>query len=75
MPTAVERLLVDYEENRREDDEPFNDYVDRREPAYFNELLASLSLTPEYSDAADQFIDWERDRQYVLERGEGECAV
>ncbi len=75
VPTAVERLLVDYEENRREDDEPFNDYVDRREPAYFNELLSSLSLTPEYSDDAEQFIDWERDRQYVMERGEGECAV
>ena len=75
VPTAVERLLADYEEHRLEDDEPFNDYVDRREPAYFNELLSSLSLTPEYSDDAEQFIDWERDHQYVLERGEGECAV
>jgi sulfite reductase beta subunit-like hemoprotein len=75
VPTAVERLLVDYEENRRDDEEPFNDYVDRHDPAHFNALLSSLSLTPEFSEDAEQFIDWERDRQYVLERGEGECAV
>jgi hypothetical protein len=75
VPIAVERLLMDYEENRRDDEEPFNDYVDSRELMHFNELLADLSLKPEFSDEAEQFVDWEQDRQYVLERGEGECAV
>ena len=75
VPTAVERLLIDYEENRRDDDEPFNDYVDGQDLAHFDELLADLSIKPEFSEESEQFIDWERDRQYVLERGEGECAV
>lgn len=75
VPSAVERLLVDYENNRRDDDEPFNDYVDGQELAHFEGLLADLSIEPEYGEEAEQFIDWERDRQYVLERGEGECAV
>ena len=34
------------------------------------------SLTPEFStDNLQEFIDWERQGLYVLERGEGECAV
>ncbi len=75
VPIAVERLLIDYEENRRDDEEPFNDYVDSRELMHFNELLADMSIKPEFSEEAEQFVDWERDRQYMLERGEGECAV
>ena len=75
VPAAVERLLVDYENNRRDDDEPFNDYVDSQELIHFEGLLADLSIEPEYSEEAEQFVDWDREQQYVLERGEGECAV
>ncbi len=76
VPFAVERLILDYEENRVEDDEPFNTYSDRQGKAYFDELLSDLSLPPEFSDEnREHFVDWDRDRLYVLERGEGECAV
>ena len=35
-----------------------------------------LALPPEFSIATmEEFVDWERDGLYVLERGEGECAV
>ena len=75
-PNVVERFLLDYETNRVEDDEPFNTYVDRHDKAYFDALLSDIALPPEFSvKAPDEFMDWERDRLYVLERGEGECAV
>ena len=76
VPLAVERLILDYEDNREEDDEPFNEYVDRLGKVYFNELLKDLALPPEFTDEnREHFVDWDRDRLYVLERGEGECAV
>ena len=76
VPLAVERLILDYEDNRVEDDEAFNAYVDRQGKLYFSKLLADLALPPEFTDEnREDFVDWERDRLYVLERGEGECAV
>ena len=76
VPLAVERLILDYEENRGDDDEPFNTYNERQGKAYFDNLLSDLSLPPEFSDEnREHFVDWDRDRLYVLERGEGECAV
>jgi sulfite reductase beta subunit-like hemoprotein len=76
VPLAVERLILDYEENRVDDDEPFNTYNERQGKAYFDNLLSDLSLPPEFNDEnREHFVDWDRDRLYVLERGEGECAV
>jgi sulfite reductase beta subunit-like hemoprotein len=74
-PTVVERLIRDYEENREADDETFNEYVDRYDKPYFDGLLADLALPPELENERDHFVDWDRDQLYVLERGEGECAV
>ena len=74
-PTVVERLILDYEEKREADDESFNEYVDRHDRLYFDGLLKDLALPPEYDDEPEHFVDWDRDRLYVLERGEGECAV
>ena len=74
-PIVVERLILDYEENREADDETFNEYVDRHDKPYFDGLLADLALPPEFEEERDHFVDWDRDRLYVLERGEGECAV
>ncbi len=76
VPVAVERFILDYEENRSDDDETFNEYVDRAGKPYFEGLLIDLKLPPEFSvQTRQEFVDWERDRLYVLERGEGECAV
>ncbi len=74
-PAVVERLILDYEDNREHDDVSFNEYMDTRERAYFDVLLKDLALPPEFEDERDHFVDWDRDRLYVLERGEGECAV
>ncbi len=42
----------------------------------FEAAVADLTLPPEFSmDSMNEFIDWEREGLYVLERGEGECAV
>ena len=35
-----------------------------------------LTLPPEFTlQTMNEFIDWDRDGLYVLERGEGECAI
>ena len=41
-----------------------------------NTAVKDLTLTPQFgTDNFQEFIDWERDGLYVLERGEGECMV
>ena len=75
VPDAVERFVRLYEAERN-DGEEFNDYFDRvgRDP--FEAAVKDLTLPPEFSiKTMDEFIDWDREGLYVLERGEGECAV
>ena len=72
----VTRRLIELYEAQRQGEEEFNDFFDRvgREP--FEEALRDLALPPEFSlDNMGEFIDWEREGLYVMERGEGECAV
>ena len=75
VPDAVERFIRLYEAERS-DGEEFNDFFDRVGKAPFEEAVKDLTLPPEFSiQTMDEFIDWEREGLYVLERGEGECAV
>jgi sulfite reductase beta subunit-like hemoprotein len=75
VPEAVERIIRHYEDNR-ENGEQFIDFFDRTGKEPFDEALKYLTLPPEFSEESEPiFIDWERDVHYVLERGEGECAV
>ena len=75
VPDAVERFVNLYEEQRN-DGEEFNDFFDRVGKDRFEDAVRDLTLPPEFSvQAMDEFIDWEREGLYVLERGEGECAV
>ena len=75
VPDAVERFIRLYEAERG-DGEEFNDFFDRVGKAPFEEAVKDLTLPPEFSiQTMDEFIDWEREGLYVLERGEGECAV
>ena len=74
-PEVVERFLAIYEE-QRQDGEEFNDTVDRIGPKVFEDAIRDLTVAPAFSvDTVEEFMDWERDVIYVLERGEGECAV
>ena len=75
VPDAVERFVRLYE-GERNDGEEFNDFFDRVGAAPFEDAVRDLTLPPEFSvQAMDEFIDWDREALYVLERGEGECAV
>ena len=74
-PEVVERLIGLYE-REREEDELFNDTFDRLGARLYEDEVRDLSVAPEFStDNLQEFIDWEREALYVLERGEGECAV
>ena len=74
-PEVVERF-VRYYEAERQPGEEFNAFVDRTGTKPLEGLIQDLSLAPEFSmDGMGEFIDWDRDGLYVLERGEGECAI
>ena len=75
VPEAVERWLAHYQAER-EDGEEFNSFVARTGTTRLEELVADLSLPPEFSlDTITQFIDWNRNEPFQVIRGEGECAV
>jgi sulfite reductase beta subunit-like hemoprotein len=75
VPDAVERFIGVYAEQRN-DGEPFNDFFDRVGVKPFEVAVQDLTVTPAFAtDNLQEFIDWEREGLYVLERGEGECAV
>jgi sulfite reductase (ferredoxin) len=75
-PQVVERFVKYYEANRADGTEEFNSFVDRVGSKVFENLVQDLALPPEFSvHGMDEFIDWEREGLYVLERGEGECAI
>jgi len=75
VPEAVERWLGHYRRERLEG-EPFTAFVARTGTAPFEELVADLSLPPEFSlETMGQFIDWSRNEPFQVIRGEGECAV
>lgn len=75
VPEVVERFITMYEQQRN-DGEAFNDFVKRVGAGEFTDLIQDLNVAPEFSmDKMPEFIDWDRDGLFVLERGEGECAV
>ncbi|MEI6447030.1 MAG: nitrite/sulfite reductase [Actinomycetes bacterium] len=75
VPDVVERWLKFYEEGRNEGEE-FNDFAERVGTTAFEDEARELALPSEYTDeTVDEFVDWNRDRPFVVERGEGECAV
>ena len=75
VPEAVERFLSLYQ-RERESGEEFNDFFDRVGQDPFVAAAQDLTLPPDFgADTLSMFIDWEREGLYVLERGEGECAV
>jgi len=75
VPELAERFIRFYERDRKAG-EVFNAFVDRVGADPFVALGEDLALPPEFSiDALPTFIDWERQDVYVLQRGEGECAV
>jgi sulfite reductase beta subunit-like hemoprotein len=75
VPDAVERWVRHYED-KRQDGELFNDFVERVGTEEFESLIKDLSLPVEFGpEHITHFIDWSRSDLYQVVRGEGECAV
>ena len=74
-PEAVERWVRLYEAGR-EDGEVFNDFAARVGAQAFEDEVRDLAMPVEFGlETMDQFIDWTKSSPFVVQRGEGECAV
>ncbi|HWT22697.1 MAG TPA: nitrite/sulfite reductase [Solirubrobacteraceae bacterium] len=75
VPEAVERWLRMYEAER-EDGEVFNAYAERVGTKAFEDAVRELAMPVEFSlETMSEFIDWTKKVPFVVQRGEGECAV
>jgi sulfite reductase (ferredoxin) len=75
VPDAVERWVRLYQD-KREDGEVFNDFVERIGDDELVAAVKDLGVAIDFSiENLNHFIDWERKDPYKVERGEGECAV
>ena len=75
MPEALRKVL-DFYKSERNDEEIFRDFAARIGPESFEPLLAEFKEIPELNrESLDMYVDWSSTVKYVLERGEGECAV
>ena len=74
VPQAVDSLLEHFRSNR-DPGEGFSAFVERMGLEVFRELLSEFTHVPPPIDDVWNFIDWDSTRMYILERGEGECAV
>jgi sulfite reductase beta subunit-like hemoprotein len=77
VPEAVERWIRMYESERTDPSESFKAYADRVGTTRFEEEVKSdLAMPVEFGlDTMNMFMDWDRNQPYVVQRGEGECAV
>jgi sulfite reductase beta subunit-like hemoprotein len=75
VPEAVERWVRFYE-SERADGEQFRAFVDRVGTEEFELRVKDLTLPIEFSlENMNHFIDFNRQVPFVVQRGEGECAV
>jgi hypothetical protein len=71
----VERWVRFYEAERA-DGEPFRVFVDRVGAQQFEQRVKDLTMPIEFSlETMNQFIDFNREVPFEVQRGEGECAV
>ena len=75
MPNALRKVL-DFYKAERADDEIFREFAARVGAESFEPILAEFKDIPELNrESLDMYIDWSKTAKYILERGEGECAV
>ncbi len=75
VPEAVERWVRFYE-SERVDGEQFRTFVDRVGTEEFELKVKDLTLPIEFNlENMNHFIDFNREVPFVVQRGEGECAV
>jgi len=75
VPEAVERWIRFYQRDRV-DGEAFNAFAARVGTTAFEDEVRELALPAEFGlETMDHFIDWGKKVPFVVQRGEGECAV
>ena len=75
VPGMVREIATYYRDNR-EDGESFNNFLDRVGIEELTSVAAAIQESAASKEVGgDLYVDWERTTNYVLERGEGECAV
>ena len=76
VPSVLKEIVTYYQDNRTNDTERFNDFLDRVGLENVTSVAArAQEVGHESEGGGEMYFDWERTNQYVLERGEGECAV
>ena len=74
-PRMVREIATYYKDNRQ-DGESFNNFLDRAGVEELAAVAAAIQQSATSGEVGgDLYVDWERTNNYVLERGEGECAV
>ena len=74
-PRMVREIATYYKDNRQ-DGEAFNAFLDRVGVEELTAVAAAIQESATSGEVGgDLYVDWERTSNYVLERGEGECAV
>jgi sulfite reductase (ferredoxin) len=75
VPEAIERWLRFYE-SERADGEQFRAFVDRVGAQEFELRVKDLTMPIQFNlENMNQFVDWNREGPFEVQRGEGECAV
>jgi sulfite reductase (ferredoxin) len=75
VPEAIERWLRHYESSR-EDGETWGTFTQRVGTSELEALVKDLSMPVDFGlETMNEFIDWNRNVPYEVQRGEGECAV
>ena len=73
---GVVREIASYYKDHRQDGESFNGFLDRVGVEELTGVAAKAQESAASKEVGgDLYVDWERSNNYVLERGEGECAV
>ena len=76
VPSVVKSIVTYYKDNRQNENELFNQFLNRVGLEEVTTIAAKAQETGENTQpGSDMYVDWERTDLYVLERGEGECAV
>ncbi|MEK7879133.1 MAG: hypothetical protein AAB285_04675, partial [candidate division NC10 bacterium] len=75
VPQVI-REVVTYYKELREEQEGFNQFLDRVGLEEITAVAARAQKSAETAQAgSDLYVDWDRTNLYKLERGEGECSV
>ena len=76
VPSVLREITNYYTKERRDDQEEFNQFLDRVGLEEVTQVASKAAQVSQNAEpGSDLYFDWERTNAYVLERGEGECAV